>query len=220
MQQEPIVPQLQNSTIPPPTSQQDFGKTRRRDNLKSSLSTVLILIIAPIVALFLTMFVFQSYEVDGQSMETTLQNKDRLIVWKAPRTIARITDKPFIPARETVVIFIKHGIEEYDPTQDKQLIKRVIGLPGERVVVRNNVVTIYNAEHPEGFNPDTTGSYTPVKTNAPSAVDLVVPKDHVFLMGDNRPNSLDSRAFGAVPVQDIVGTLAFRIFPLGSAQSF
>jgi signal peptidase I len=221
MQQEPIVPhQSADQSATSPTQRQDFGKSKRRESWKSTLSTVLILIIAPLIALFLTAFVFQSYEVDGPSMETTLQNRDRLIVWKIPRTFARLSGNDFIPGRGEVIVFVMHGIENYDPTQDKQLIKRVIGLPGERVVIRGNTTTIYNSEHPEGFNPDTEGSYTPVSSSAQTSIDVVVPDGEVFVMGDNRPNSLDSRAFGTVPAKDIVGTLAYRIFPLNKAKAF
>ena len=221
MHQDPIVPQPRGSeSTPPPTPWQDFGKSKRRESWKSALSTILILIIAPIIALTLTAFVFQSYEVDGQSMETTLQDHDRLIVWKIPRTIARITGNDSIPARGDIVVFVKHGIEEYDPDQDKQLIKRVIGLPGERVVIHGDTVTIYNSEHPEGFNPDTQGDYTPVKTNTQSNVDIIVPDGEIFVAGDNRGNSLDSRVFGPIPARDVVGTLAYRIFPLNKAESF
>lgn len=221
MQQEPIVTQQPNpSGATPPTPRQDFGKSKRRENWKSAFSTILILIIAPLIAFLLTMFVFQSYEVDGPSMEATLQNRDRLIVWKVPRTIAKITRNDYIPARGDIIVFVKHGIENYDPSQDKQLIKRVIALPGERVVVRGGETTIYNSEHPEGFNPDSEGNYDPINTLARNNVDLVVPKGEVFVMGDNRPNSLDSRAFGTVPADDIVGVLAYRIFPLNKAEGF
>ncbi len=220
MQQDPIYQQPGDATAPPPTPQQDFGKTHKRESWKSAFSTILILIAAPIVALLLTAFVFQSYEVDGPSMERTLQNRDRLIVWKLPRTISRITDKSFIPARGEIVIFIMHGIEQYDPTQDKQLIKRVIALPGERVVVRNNTITVYNNEHPDGFNPDVEGNYEIIESDEEINVDLTVPEGEIFVAGDNRPDSLDSRRFGTVLASDIVGTLAYRIFPINKAESF
>lgn len=221
MQQEPILKQPPASgSTPPPTPRQDFAKARRRENWKSTLSTVLILIIAPLIALFLTTFVFQSYEVDGPSMETTLQNRDRLIVWKVPRTIAQITDSDFIPERGEIIVFTKRGLESFDSAGDKQLIKRVVALPGERVVIRSSVVTVYNSENPEGFNPDLQGDYDPITTGAQNRVDLVVPDGEVFVMGDNRPNSLDSRAFGTVSADNIVGTLAYRIFPLDKAKSF
>jgi len=221
MQQEPQHQSNPASTYTPPTPQQNFGKKKRREGWKSALSTITILIAAPLIAIFLTMFVFQSYEVDGPSMEPTLQNRDRLIVWKLPRTVSRITNKPYVPHRGDIVIFFMHGIAQYDPTQDKQLIKRVIALPGERVVVNDNEVTVYNQEHLEGFNPDDAGKYKINKSDAINVrIDLVVPKDEIFVSGDNRPNSLDSRTFGPIPVKDIVGTLSYRIFPINKAQSF
>lgn len=217
--QTPLATGPQSNT-PPPTPRQDFGRSQRRESWKSAASTILILIIAPLIALFLTAFVFQSYEVDGPSMENTLQNRDRLIVWKLPRTMERVTGNLFIPKRGQIVIFVKHGIEAFDPTQDKQLIKRVIGLPGERVVIHGNDVTVYNSDHPKGFNPDKSGDYKIINTDAQANVDLVVPDGEIFVAGDNRPNSLDSRAFGTVPAKDIVGTLAYRIFPINKAKSF
>lgn len=218
MQQEPILTQSQGTPNPqPPTGP---PKKSGWDRWKGTLSTMAVFIIAPLIAFLLTAFVFQSYEVDGPSMEPTLQNQDRLIVWKLPRTISRITGNDYMPARGDIVIFIKHGIEEFDPSQDKQLIKRVVALPGERVVVRGTEVTVYNSEHPEGFNPDTQNDYKHIVGNASANIDLVVPEHEIFVMGDNRPNSLDSRAFGAVPVKDVVGTLAYRIFPINKAESF
>lgn len=220
MQQETNQYQPPSQIYPPPTPQQNFGKTQKKENWKSTLSTIFILVTAPLIALLLTAFVFQSYEVDGPSMENTLQNHDRLIVWKLPRSIARITHKTYIPKRGDIVIFIMHGIEKYDPNHDRQLIKRVIALPGERVVVRDDLITVFNATHPEGFNPDLIGNYHPVDTSSEINIDLVVPEGEIFVSGDNRPNSLDSRTFGPVPAKDIVGTLAYRIFPIDNARAF
>src|SRR5688572_26059349 len=76
---------------------------RRRESLRSMASTIAILLIAPVVAVVLTAFVFQSYQVDGPSMTTTLYNNDRLIVWKLPKTWARITGNDYIPRRGDVV---------------------------------------------------------------------------------------------------------------------
>lgn len=193
---------------------------KSREGLKSIASTLAILIAAPLTALFLTAYVFQSYEVDGPSMETTLQNQDRLIVWKLPRTVSKLTKKPFIPERGTVVVFTKQGLFG-EAGGEKQIIKRVVGLPGERVVVGDGKITIYNKEFPDGFNPDTGQSFSSgISSVTDRSVDLVVPKNEVFLCGDNRPNSLDSRAFGTVPVEDIVGELAFRILPANKFDYF
>lgn len=175
---------------------------------------------APLVAVLLTTFVFQSYEVDGQSMETTLQSQDRLIVWKLPRTFARITNNQILPERGEIVIFVKHGIAQFGEPADKQLIKRVIALPGERIVVRDGKITIYNSEHTEGFSPDTDGTYEVIDDFTSGTIDMTIPEGHVFVAGDNRGNSLDSRAFGPVSTDDIVGSLAFRIFPFNKAKSF
>lgn len=186
-----------------------------------TFSTIAILIAAPLVALTLTAFIFQSYEVDGPSMETSLQNRDRLIVWKVPRTIARITNHAYIPERSDVIVFVKHGVYESGSSREKQLIKRVIGLPGDRVVVSEGKITIYNKEHPDGYNPDLNQEFSQnIASVTTGNVDIVVGEGEVFVCGDNRTNSLDSRAFGTVSADDIVGKLTFRIFPINSFESF
>jgi signal peptidase I len=179
-----------------------------------------VLLIAPLLALTITAFVFQSYEVDGPSMQTTLENRDRLIIWKVPRTWARITKHDYIPKRGDVIVFIKKGLYESGGNREKQLIKRVIGLPGERVTIKDGKVTVYNSEFPGGFNPDKTLSYGKAITLTEGNVDVTVGAGEVFVCGDNRSNSLDSRYFGPVPVQDIVGKLTARILPLSEAEKF
>lgn len=223
MEQQPIIP-LQS---PETTSPQDqpvpvvADGSSKKQRLSGVVSTILILIAAPLVALFLTAFVFQSYEVDGQSMETTLSNRDRLIVLKVQRTIARITGNSYIPHRGDVIIFVRHDLAEYgDASSDKQLIKRVIGLPGDRVVVRDGKITVYNTAHPDGFNPDQNSPWEQAIITTPGDVDLVVPDGHVFACGDNRTNSLDSRVFGPVAADDIVGKLALRVFPFKQSHAF
>lgn len=180
-----------------------------------TISTILIIILAPVIALILTNFVFQSYQVDGPSMETTLQNQDRLIVSKTGKTWARISGGDYIPKRYEVVIF---NLKENG--ENKQLIKRIIGLPGDKVIVRNGVVTIFNAEHPEGYEPDKVGPEAPAITTTPGNVEKTVGKGEVFVMGDNRENSLDSRSFGTVPADNLVGKLKYRIFPFEKFDSF
>ncbi len=212
MQDQNITTPIYGSTEPTPKSSQ------RRE----ILSTLAIIIIAPLVALFLTAFVFQSYEVDGPSMEKTLFNKDRLLVNKTPRTWARITGHSYQPKRYDVVIF--NHTENYglDGTTDKQLIKRVIGLPGDRVVVKDGVVRVYNKENPNGFLVDQKGPEAAVigETVASTEIDQKINKGEVFVMGDNRPNSLDSRAFGPINIDDIVGRLSIRIYPFNEITRF
>jgi len=195
-------------------------QSKTNEGIRNVLSTLAVLLIAPAIALILTSVVFQSYQVDGPSMETTLNNNDRLIVWKMPRTWARITHRPFIPERSNVIVFTSHHNDAFDERPDRQLIKRVIGLPGERVVVKDGVLTIYNKDHPEGFRPDAVMPYGKVIGETEGDIDEVVPKDSVFVCGDNRGNSLDSRAFGSVPAKDIIGKLVIRVLPLNQAKRF
>lgn len=161
----------------------------------------------------------QSYQVDGQSMEPTLQDNDRLIVNKWNRSWARITNNDYVPHRGDIVIFNQSGL---DPSggASKQLIKRVIGLPGERVLVSNGRITIYNEQQPDGFNPDTSTLYRISAPVTPGSADLTLDRDEVFVCGDNRTNSEDSRYFGPVRTDQIVGKLTFRIVPLDKAQKF
>lgn len=206
---------------PAPKTQAPAGdKSPKKEGWRSIASTIAILLIAPVVALFLTAFVFQSYQVDGPSMETTLSNSDRLLVWKVPRTWARITGHDYIPKRGDVIIFTERDLSEFGSDAGKQLIKRVIGLPGERVVVKDNTVKVYNKEHPNGFSPDKTLPYGKAIRDTNGSSEVTVPKDRVFVMGDNRTNSLDSRSFGPVAANDIVGKLVMRIWPLGDAEKF
>lgn len=188
---------------------------------KDTLSTIGIIILAPLIALFLTHFVFQSYQVDGPSMEPTLHNEDRLIVTKTAKTLSKLTGNPYIPKRYEIIIFNHNSSIENNQAQQKQLIKRVIGLPGDRVVIKDGVVTIYNNEHPNGFLVDREGPEKYVIGNTPgNDIDLTVKSGEVYVMGDNRENSLDSRVFGTIPSNNIVGKLSLRIYPFSTYETY
>ena len=183
---------------------------------KDVFSTVLLFGGALLTAILLNVFVFQSYEVDGQSMQPTLENRDRLIIYKFGKTLSKIERKTFMPSRGDIIVFHKPN-----GTSD-QLIKRVIGLPGDHVVVKNEKITIYNSAHPNGFNPDDApygGDLSPTAGN----VDVTVGAGEVFVCGDNRvPGaSLDSRSIlGNVPTKLIVGKLTLRYMPFGNYKVF
>ena len=196
------------------------ARSTKSGKLQSVISTLAVLLIAPLLALAITAYIFQSYEVDGPSMQTTLQNHDRLIIWKVARTLSRITHHNYVPNRGDVIVFIKRGLYEDNGSKEKQLIKRVIGLPGERVTVKDGKVMVYNSVHPDGFSPDATLPYGKVIQTTEGNIDVTVPAGEVFVCGDNRANSLDSRYFGPIPTKDIVGKLAARILPLGQAEKF
>jgi signal peptidase I len=218
MNQPEILPEM-----PSPYEPIVGGKNnKQKEGWRSVLSTIFIIIATPIMALLLITFVFQSYEVDGPSMETTLQNADRLIVWKAPKTWSSITGNDYIPDRGEIIIFHKNSsLEGGLSGGDRQLIKRVVGVPGDRVVVKDNIVTVYNDDNPTGFNPDeVSGNKSERSKITEGEVDYTVNEGEVFVLGDNRGNSQDSRFFGAVSSDDIVGNLSFRIYPFNKFQKF
>jgi signal peptidase I len=210
-------PQQLSSTTPP--RRPNF---RGRSRFADLFSTLIAVVAALVLAAGLITFVFQSYQVDGPSMESTLQNSDRLIVWKVARTLARITSHAYVPHRGDIIIFNEAGLAAYGQADIKQLVKRVVGLPGDRVVVKSGHITIYNREHQDGFDPDKTLPYGhehpfPVTSGD---IDTTLDSSQVFVCGDNRIDSLDSRAFGPVNLNDIVGKLVLRIFPLSTFKRF
>ncbi|QQS19295.1 signal peptidase I [Candidatus Saccharibacteria bacterium] len=220
MQEQPLLdsaqPEVQNTNHSKPEGEKHYS-------VRSTLSTIGILLLAPLIAVGLTIFVFQSYQVDGPSMETTLQHNDRLIVWKLGRTWSRITGNQYVPNRGDIIILNETGLSNYTAGDDaKQLVKRVIALPGERIVIENNVVTVYNKDYPEGFQPDTTlpygkdGAIPPTMNN----LDVRLSETELFVCGDNRPNSLDSRTFGPIQTDQVVGKLVARIFPINNFKKF
>lgn len=152
-------------------------------------------------------------------MENTLFTGDRLIVNRLPVTLAQLQNKPYVPERGQVIVFknpqFVPGLEE------EYIVKRVIAFPGERVVLRNGVFTVYNRENPDGFNPDelTEG---PMGGNS-DQVDLVVSDDTLFVAGDHRDgaNSKDSRnGLGLIPYFDLIGPVSLRIFPFDKIRTF
>jgi len=196
------------------------GGRKKKSAFGELFSVIGILILAPLIAVFLTFFVFQSYVVDGPSMENTLHDQDRLIVWKASKTLSRVTNDSFIPDRYSIIVFKERGATGTSGTTEKQLVKRVIGLPGDRVVVNDGSLVIYNEQNTNGFYPDRDIPETAHLSSTDGRVDYTVKTGEVFVLGDNRDNSLDSRAFGPIRSEDIIGTLAVRIYPFGKIQKF
>jgi signal peptidase I len=191
-----------------------------KNGWKSIGSTLAILLIAPILAVFITIFVFQSYEVFGASMETSLQDGDRLIVQKLSKSWSDIRGKVYIPQRYEIVVFDKPTTLSSVSKEVDHLIKRVIGLPGERVVVRDGRITVYNKEHVDGFNPDEGQEYAKDILSTEGEVDITISAGEVFVVGDNRDNSLDSRSFGAINGRSITGIAKIRFVPINSFERF
>lgn len=153
-------------------------------------------------------------------METTLYTGDRLIVNRLPVTWAHIQGQAYQPARGQVIVFKNPAFQT--GMQDEYIVKRVIGLPGERVVLKDGSYKVYSASQPTGFNPDL---YTEVD-DAPhtdGAIDTTLDKDEIFVSGDHREEgySYDSRnGMGNIPLYDVIGPVGVRIFPFTQARTF
>ena len=164
---------------------------------------VQIAVLALAIILPVRYFLIQPFVVKGASMEPNFYDSEYLI-------IDELTFHFRNPERGEIVVF--------RPPQhtDQYYIKRVIGLPGETVEIRNGVITIYNAENPNGFA--LTETYISEVTEGRDRRTLG--PDEYYVMGDNRDASLDSRYFGAVPRDNLVGRVWVRGLPLDRATTF
>lgn len=128
--------------------------------------------------------------------------------------IDEITYRFSPPERGHVVVF------RYPRNPQEYFIKRIVALPGEQVQIKDGLITIFNADHPEGFNLDE--SYLPrdLLTSNQSEEKISVGADEYFVLGDNRNASKDSRNFGAVDASFITGKVLFRGWPLDRITVF
>lgn len=184
---------------PPQQPSQRSGDTVRA--IAEAIRTILIVVV---LAFALRTFVFQPYKVEGASMDPLFATNDHLIVEKLSYRFGH-------PDRGDIVVFRY----PYDPTTS--YVKRIIGLPGERVLIENGRVRIFNSENPDGFVLDESVYLETSRLTTTSAAgrnEFTVTPDHYFVMGDNRPASSDSREWGLLPQENIVGRAIIKTYPL------
>ena len=194
----------------------------RHPRLSDGLSLVIFVIGVAIGTVLLNAFVFQTFNVEGTSMETTMYTGDRLIVNRLPVTMSKLQNKNYTPKRGQIIVF-KNPNYNASLGKDEYIVKRVIAFAGERVTVKNGTTTVYNKENPNGFNPDSTVNKNEPGQPTSGNVDAVVPKGTIFVMGDHRQGnySCDSRnCMGSIPLYDIVGPVGLRIFPFTKIRGF
>ncbi len=185
---------------------------KKKLNILVVFKLVAVLVATLAFAAIMNLYVVQAYQVDGISMEPTLISGDRLIIWKLPKSLSRIRRSKYLPKRGEVVILNHKTL-----AGGTAYVKRVIALPGERIMIKDGKVSVYNSSKPQGFEPDLGTYYSPNLQPTYGEVDKVVEKDHVFVMGDNRVNggSIDSRSdLGTIKLDDINGKLTIRIYPI------
>lgn len=200
------------------------------ETVKEILEWVYCIIIAVVLALLVRYFVGTPTVVKQVSMKPTLIENQRLILNRWTRTTNKMPERGDIVTFEAPINNTSNDADKENPVAQfkevngwfnrfryyvleigkKSYIKRVIGLPGEHVKIENGNVYINGEKLEEDYLADTVvteslgGMYT----------DITVPEGCIFVMGDNRPQSTDSRIFGCIPVDKLEGKVVLRFWPL------
>ena len=171
-----------------------------RDKIKERIK---IIVTAIVIAVTVSIFV-QPVLVDGSSMFPTLRDKDYLIVNKFMYKLDE-------PEREDIIVAKSKLLDENN--KNKKIVKRIIGLSNDHVVIKDGYVYVNDKKLEEEYLDDfyTMGN-----------IDIIVPNDEIFVLGDNRSNSRDSRdsSIGTIEISDIIGKVAIRILPINKVTVF
>lgn len=154
-------------------------------------------------ALLIRTFLIQPFVVDGSSMEPTFHNREYLMVEKLNFALHK-------PNRGDIVVF------RYPVDPRLNYVKRIVGLPGDRMEISGGKVTIFNNNNPSGMS--LSESYIPTTVQTKVTGDTikhtwVVDAKSYFVLGDNREHSDDSRSWGLVPEQNIIGKVWITVYP-------
>jgi len=193
---------------------------------KELLSWIMYIAIAFVVASLLNIFVFQITNVNGDSMEPTLSNNDMYVISKLgnlTNSCPDYGDIVVIDSRDKIrtlkddfTEIIKYNVitQFISPSSQQHIywVKRVIGLPGDTIELYDGKVYRNGEEIDEPYlDPDDTPDYEFHSIRGSYDNTITVPEGHIFVMGDNRNNSSDSRTIGPVPVENVIGKLKFKI---------
>jgi signal peptidase I len=181
------------------------------DRFRSAVEWVAVIVGALVVALVVKTFLFQAFYIPSGSMEPTLEKGDRVLVNKLSYDVHDVN-------RGDVIVF------ELDPDDIgadgiKDLIKRAIGLPGDVIETRDGVVYINDEPLDEPYLAEGTTTGTPEDGQNPGIERQTVPEGQVYVLGDNRSNSADSRYRGPIPIDSIVGRAFLLVWPPGDVGS-
>jgi len=158
--------------------------------LKQIAQCVVVAVLATVSYFLISRFILQSVQVVGASMSPTLQDSDRYLL---NRWIYDLR----APRRGEIVVL-------KDPTDGAYCVKRVIALPGEAVYLKNGHLFVNGTELTEPYLPQGVRTFTPEKVQEEM---VAIGKNRYFVLGDNRNNSFDSRFYGTVPRENILGVV-------------
>ena len=176
--------------------------------LRGFLEWISVIGVALAVAIVIRVFLLQQFYISGPSMETTMFSDNRVLVNKLAYRLGEID-------RGDVVVFDR-AIPNGNEIQHDDLIKRVIALGGETVSISKCVVYIDGVELPEPYLPkrDTEMTDPADRCSTVDMEEIILENDEIFLMGDNRPQSFDSRMFGPIKKDLIIGQAFVLLWPL------
>lgn len=185
----------------------NFPQGEVKESFKSFIwETVKIIIVSLIIIIPVRYYVIQPFYVKGASMEPNFYDHEYLI-------INEISYRFNAPQRGDIVVF------RYPKSPSDFFIKRVIGLPNEKVEIVNNKIIIYNQANPNGLVLDES-SYLPNGADMLGEISIQLNTDEYYVLGDNRMSSLDSRSFGPIARADIVGKTWVRGWPFSRFKVF
>jgi len=192
-------------SLPHPTLEIDetppLPVSKRRSRQRSVIEWLIVIVVAVLVSLLIRTYVFQTFFIPSGSMEPTLNIGDRIIVNKLSVELGTVHVGDILVFKAPKAVATDCG----DTVAD--LVKRVIGVPGDTLYSKGNTIYVNNEPLKQ---PWTHVADIGVKTIKPT----YVTKNHYFMMGDNEPNSCDSRYWGLIPRSAVIGKAFVRIWPL------
>lgn len=167
--------------------------------MKQTIKEIIPYIILIIIVILIKSYIISPIRVNGSSMYSTLHDKDIMILNKIIYHFKEIERFDIVvvdvPKSETIA-------------KNEYIIKRIIGLPGDKIEYRNNILYVNGKKIKENFSHKKTTDF-----NIKDLGSLTVPKDHYFILGDNRTNSVDSRMLGFIQKKNIIGRAQYTILP-------
>jgi signal peptidase I len=193
---------MTETTVEPEPARDAPAPPSARRRFRKNVEWVVIVIVAVVAALVVKTYLIEAFYIPSGSMEPTLDVGDRVLVNKLSYHLHDVH-------RGDVVVFERPpGVEGNPSIHD--FIKRIIGLPGETIETRGDAVFINGRRLREPYLPKTTKTFPPIPRQR-------IPRNHYWVMGDNRTNSADSRVFHSITRSSIVGRAFIEVWPLSHA---